>query len=300
MLRGRGLAQRADTQRRVAVRRCGQDVDVPDERQQPSDLLRQIRVDPTNDQKLFQGGAQAQMSLDGGKTWRGLQGTGHGDYHAIWINPKDPRIVAVGHDGGLDISNDGGFSWDYHNDMALGQFYQVSADMRRPYYVCGGLQDNQAYCGPSAVRSSYGGVNTDWYNIGGGDGFYTRQDPTDWTIQYAESQNGNMQRHDLRTGTSKSIRPNAGGGGRGGGRGAPAAEGGARGGAAPPQPAAGGGAGGGGGGRGGSNILNAPPTSNPCGSTGTRRSRSRRTTRRSSTLRRSTSSSPPTAATRGR
>jgi hypothetical protein len=219
----------------------------------------QIRVDPTNDQKVFQGGAQAQMSLDGGKTWRGLQGTGHGDYHAIWINPKDPRIVAVGHDGGLDISNDGGFSWDYHNDMALGQFYQVSADMRRPYYVCGGLQDNQAYCGPSAVRSGYGGVNTDWYNVGGGDGFYTRQDPTDWTIQYAESQNGNMQRHDLRNGTSKSIRPNPGGGGRGGGRGAPAPEAGAPGVAPPAQPAAGGGAGGGGGRGGGANILNAPP-----------------------------------------
>jgi len=220
----------------------------------------QIRVDPTNDQKLFQGGAQAQMSLDGGKTWQGLQGTGHGDYHAIWINPKDPRNVAVGHDGGLDISNDGGFSWDYHNDMALGQFYQVSADMRRPYYVCGGLQDNQAYCGPSAVRSTYGGVNTDWYNIGGGDGFYTRQDPTDWTIQYAESQNGNMQRHDLRNGTNKSIRPNPGGGGRGGGRGAAAAEGGAPGIAPPAQPAAGAGAGGGG--RGG-NILNAPPNVEP-------------------------------------
>ncbi len=84
------------------------------------------------------------MSLDGGKTWNRLNGTGHGDYHAIWINPKDSRNVAVGHDGGLDISNDGGFTWDYHNDMALGQFYQVSADMRRPYYVCGGLQDNQA------------------------------------------------------------------------------------------------------------------------------------------------------------
>ena len=103
----------------------------------------QIRVDPNNAEKVFQGGAQAQMSLDGGKTWRGLQGTGHGDYHAIWINPKDPRVVAVGHDGGLDISNDGGFTWDYHNDMALGQFYQVSADMRRPYHVCGGLQDNR-------------------------------------------------------------------------------------------------------------------------------------------------------------
>ena len=101
-------------------------------------------------------------------------------------------------------------SWDHHNDIAVGQFYQVSADMRRPYYVCGGLQDNNAWCGPSALRSNTGGVNTDWYTIAGGDGFYTRQDPTDWAIAYGESQDGNMSRHDLRNGTQKSIRPNAG------------------------------------------------------------------------------------------
>jgi photosystem II stability/assembly factor-like uncharacterized protein len=178
----------------------------------------QIRVDPVNDQKIFVGGNPAQMSLDGGKTWQGLQGS-HTDYHAFWINPKEPRVVAVGHDGGMDISNDGGLTWDYHNDIATGQFYQVSADMRRPYYVCGGLQDNNAWCGPSALRSTTGPVNTDWFTVAGGDGFYTRQDPTDWAIVYAESQDGNMSRHDLRAGTQKSIRPNAGQG-RGGAAGA--------------------------------------------------------------------------------
>ncbi len=168
----------------------------------------QIRVDPKNVNKLFVGGTPGQMSIDGGKTWKGLTGS-HTDYHAIWINPVDPRIVAVGHDGGLDISFDGGFTWDYHNDMALGQFYQVSADMRHPYFVCGGLQDNNAWCGPSALRSSTGPVNTDWYTVAGGDGFYTRQDPLDWGIVYAESQDGNMQRHDLRLATQKPIKPTA-------------------------------------------------------------------------------------------
>jgi hypothetical protein len=171
----------------------------------------QIRVDPVNDQKLFVGGNPAQMSLDGGKTWTAVNGS-HTDYHAFWISPKDPRTVLVGHDGGLDLSNDGGLTWDFHNDIAVGQFYQVSADMRRPYYVCGGLQDNNAWCGPSALRSTAGAVDTDWFTVGGGDGFYTRQDPTDWAIVYAESQDGNMSRHDMRNGTQKSIRPNAGGG----------------------------------------------------------------------------------------
>lgn len=166
----------------------------------------QIRVDPVNDKKVLVGGTPAQMSLDGGKTWQPIEGS-HTDYHAFWINPKDPRIVMVGHDGGLDISNDGGFHWDYHNDIAVGQFYQVSADMRRPYVVCGGLQDNNAWCGPSALRSTTGAVNTDWFTVSGGDGFYTRQDPYDWAVVYAESQDGSMTRHDLRNGTQKSIRP---------------------------------------------------------------------------------------------
>jgi photosystem II stability/assembly factor-like uncharacterized protein len=181
----------------------------------------QIRVDPVNDQKVLVGGTPAQMSLDGGKTWKPINGS-HTDYHAFWINPKDPRIVMVGHDGGLDISNDGGFNWDYHNDIAVGQFYQVSADMRRPYVVCGGLQDNNAWCGPSALRSNTGAVNTDWYTVSGGDGFYTRQDPYDWAVVYAESQDGSMTRHDLRTGTQKSIRPTVAA--RGGGTAATANE----------------------------------------------------------------------------
>ena len=179
----------------------------------------QIRVDPANDQKLLVGGASAQMSLDGGREWRPFSGTGHGDYHAFWISPKDPRIVWTGHDGGIDVSYDGGLTWDYLNNMALGQFYQVSADMRRPYHVCGGLQDNGSWCGPSAVRSGNGAVNTDWYNVGGGDGFYTRNDPTDYTIIYSESQNGNVNRLNLRDGSQRSIRPALAGAGRGGGGG---------------------------------------------------------------------------------
>lgn len=177
----------------------------------------QIRSDPENPLKVLVGGNPGQMSMDGGKTWTALQGS-HTDYHAIWINPHDPRVVWIGHDGGLDASYDGGHTWDYHNDIAAGQFYQVSADMRRPYFVCGGLQDNNAWCGPSALRSTTGPVNTDWFTVAGGDGFYTRQDPTDWAIVYGESQDGNMSRHDLRAGTQKSIRPNAGQnqGGRGG------------------------------------------------------------------------------------
>ena len=236
----------------------------------------QIRVDPNNDQKIFVGGNPGRISKDGGKTWTNIQGS-HTDFHAFWINPKDSRVVFIGHDGGVDSSNDGGESWDYHNDIAVGQFYQVSADMRRPYYVCGGLQDNNAWCGPSALRSNGGPVNEDWFTVAGGDGFYTRNDPQDWAIVYGESQDGNMSRHDLRAGTQKSIRPTAGRGGQ------PAQTANEINRANNPTPGvaqsqtpeqraeaqtqtaeAGRGGGGGGGGRGGTpNVVNAPPNPEP-------------------------------------
>ena len=179
----------------------------------------QVRVDPANSEIVYTGGAPFFKSVDGGKTFTRVQGVAHSDHHAIWVDPKNGRHVMVGNDGGLDISYDQCETFDFVNTMPVGQFYAVSADMRKPYVVCGGLQDNGSWCGPSAVpRSRNGILNTDWYSVGGGDGFYTQQDPTDWAIMYAESQDGAVQRHDLRTFRTQSIRPSAGGrGGRGGG-----------------------------------------------------------------------------------
>lgn len=198
----------------------------------------QIRVDPSNAETVYTGGLNFSRSTDGGKTFKNLAGVAHSDHHAIWIDPKDGNHLMVGNDGGLDVSYDQGETFDFINTIAAAQFYAISADMRKPYFVCGGLQDNGSWCGPSATRTGGGGfgggggggqggagiTNADWFRVGGGDGFYTQQDPTDYNIVYSESQNGAVQRLDLRTGRSVSIRPRAAarrggpGGGRGGGR----------------------------------------------------------------------------------
>lgn len=170
----------------------------------------QVRVDPSNPENVYTCGLNFSRSTDGGKTFKSLQpGIAHSDHHAVWINPKNGNQIIIGNDGGLDFSYDQGETWEFVNTIAAAQFYAVGVDMRKPYYVCGGLQDNGSWCGPSQTRSNAGITNPDWYRVGGGDGFYVQIDPTDHNIVYAESQNGAVMRLDLRTGRTARIAPRA-------------------------------------------------------------------------------------------
>ena len=168
-----------------------------------------IRVDPGNPEIVYTTGANMSKSTDGGKTFNTVSGHSHGDHHQIWINPRNGNHLMSGNDGGLDVSFDQGETWEEISLMALGQFYAISADMRKPYYVCGGLQDNGSWCGPSAVRNNQSGpMNHHWYRIGGGDGFYTANDPRDWAVGYQESQDGATGRYNLKNpADTRGIRP---------------------------------------------------------------------------------------------
>ena len=167
-----------------------------------------LKIDPNNDQRLWLAGVAMQYSEDGGKTWSSnFSRTPHADTHGIWINPNDSNHIIQGNDGGINISYDRGRTWDYANTVALGQFYEVGADNSVPYKVCGGLQDNNTWCGPSMTTSPQGISNSDWYTVGGGDGFFAQPDPNDPDIVYGESQDGNLFRRNVRTGENKQIRP---------------------------------------------------------------------------------------------
>ena len=154
----------------------------------------QIRVDPSNSDNVIVLGTRMTRSTDGCVTLDRAGSGVHVDHHALWIDPRDGNHVLVGNDGGLGESFDGGYNFTAIKKFALGQFYDVEVDSRRLYYIGGGLQDNGTWYGPSMTRGKYGPRNEDFRSIGGGDGFVVQIDPTDPTIIYTESQNGNLRR----------------------------------------------------------------------------------------------------------
>jgi hypothetical protein len=165
----------------------------------------QVRVDPRDPDRVYWSSTPVNYSNDGGMTAGTTTIDVHVDHHAMWIDPADPDHIIVGNDGGVAVTYDKGGNWDFLNTFPLGQFYNVSYGMEVPYRVCGGLQDNGSWCGPS--RRANGEItNHMWATISGGDGFVTQQDPVDHHVVYAESQGGNMARINLRSGERTSLR----------------------------------------------------------------------------------------------
>ena len=176
-----------------------------------------LHVSPVDDRKVFFSSYLLLRSDDGGKTTTAIDRGVHVDHHGLWIDPLNPERMIQGNDGGAYVTENGAKSWRYLNNLPIEQFYMVAADNNTPYMLCGGLQDNNAWCGPSAsVGGSAGsgggggggGLNgSEWFTVTGGDGEYAVPAPSDSSILYVDSQNGNITRVDLKTGQTRSIRP---------------------------------------------------------------------------------------------
>lgn len=151
----------------------------------------QIRVDPSNDNRIWVLGVDMYRSDNGGNSYTQIAGYYnideiYVDQHAMWINPANGFIVH-GNDGGLYTSSDFGNSWNKINNLPLTQFYAIEVDYLNPSRIYGGTQDN------NTIRTPTGSL-TDWQRILGGDGFYVLVDYTNSNIIYAESQWGNLYR----------------------------------------------------------------------------------------------------------
>lgn len=167
-----------------------------------------LTIDPTDPERVYYAGVGLHVSYDGGKTVEtDAARVIHDDVHPIWVDPRNPNHILIGNDGGLAVSYDANRTWQFMPNLPVGLFYHVSYDMETPFNVCGGLQDNYNWCGPSRSRQRSGIYNYDWFQILGGDGFVALPDPRDSRIVYTESQNGNMIRRNIETGESRRIRP---------------------------------------------------------------------------------------------
>ncbi|HEY6969581.1 MAG TPA: hypothetical protein VJA94_10280 [Candidatus Angelobacter sp.] len=168
----------------------------------------QLAVAPNNENKVYFINYNIMVSEDGGKTGRNTTRGVHVDHHALWIDPQDPDRMIDGNDGGVYITTDGGRSWRYTDNIPIEQFYSVAQDDETPYNLCGGLQDNNAWCGPSNSLTRGGITGYDWFTVVGGDGEYAvPARGKNVHMVYTDSQNGFIQRVNIQNGLSNSIRP---------------------------------------------------------------------------------------------
>ncbi len=171
-----------------------------------------LKVDPKDSERIYNYSFMLSVSKNGGDSFESAMEsfmgmTVHPDQHSLWINPKNPKNLILATDGGVYISHDRGGKFRHISNLPVSQFYHVSYDMRDPYNVYGGLQDNNSWYAPSKKMDGGYIMNKDWVAVGGGDGFYVFRDPSDDNIIYYSWQGGMFQRYNEKTGETASIQP---------------------------------------------------------------------------------------------
>lgn len=162
-----------------------------------------FEVMPNNPDRIFFLSVRMSYSADGGKTSSPAGVTLHADHHSLWIDPTNPSRMIEGDDGGVNFSHDAGLHWIHTANLALEEGYSIHVDNDTPYHICEGLQDNGGWCGPSQAAAR----PADWRMVVGGDGEYVVPAPSDANILYADSQEGDIQRTDFKTGVSQNVKP---------------------------------------------------------------------------------------------
>ena len=165
----------------------------------------EIKVHPTNPDRLYVGNIASYTSADGGKTWSSLKGApGGDDYHRIWINPNNPDIMLFVADQGAVITVNGGRTWSSWYNQPTTQLYHVSTDNQFPYWVYGGQQESGAI--GIASRGNGGQISfREFMGVGADEYAYVAPDPKDPNIIYG----GRVMRFDKTTGQSQNVAPEA-------------------------------------------------------------------------------------------
>ena len=165
----------------------------------------EIKVHPTNPDKVYVGNIASYTSNDGGQSWMSLKGApGGDDYHRIWINPNNPDIMLFVADQGAVVTVNGGRTWSSWYNQPTSQLYHVSTDNQFPYWVYGGQQESGAI--GIASRGNGGQISfREFMGVGADEYAYIAADPKDSNIIYG----GRVTRFDKRTGQSQNVAPEA-------------------------------------------------------------------------------------------
>jgi len=172
----------------------------------------QIRINPSDDQLVYVLTTSFRSSTDGGRTITAASppfGSNY-DHHAMWIDPNVPERFYLGKDKGLTLTHDHGATFHFFDNLPIAQYYAIGVDMRDPYAIYGGLQDNGSFATMSFTRDVLGIRNDAAYKMHWGDGMHALVDPRDWRRVYSSSENGSFRLFDPLTRTDTSRRPRGG------------------------------------------------------------------------------------------
>jgi len=163
----------------------------------------EVKVDPTNPDVVYVANVVAWKSSDGGQTFAAFRGApGGDDYHRLWIDPRDPRIILLAGDQGAVVTVNGGETWSSWYNQPTAQFYHVTTDRRFPYRVYGGQQES----GSAGIvsRGNDGQITfREWHPVGAEEYGYVAPDPLHPNIVYG----GRLSRFDWSTGQVQEVSP---------------------------------------------------------------------------------------------
>ena len=109
--------------------------------------MSRLAVDPSNPDHVFFSSEDLIETRDGGKTYRDVPAP----FIRI-ITDSGSRATAAASSRPTTAarrSRSMAEDWDWRFNVVLAQVYRIGYDEENPYHVCGGIQDNDSYCGPS-------------------------------------------------------------------------------------------------------------------------------------------------------
>jgi photosystem II stability/assembly factor-like uncharacterized protein len=152
----------------------------------------EVFADPQNENVVYVLNSPGLRSTDGGKTWEYMGGT-HGDYHQLWIHPKNSSNMIVANDGGAAITFNTGKVWSSQANQPTSQIYRVNADHLFPYNLYGGQQDNSSIKMASRVTNGYRISDKDWTSTAGGESAFVAFDPNNPVYAMGGSYQGTIE-----------------------------------------------------------------------------------------------------------